>query len=679
MLRASFLLLSLLALSCSLASPAANTVRLAAGERAPYIGAQLPGQGYVGQVVQQAFQRSGYEASISFYPLARAELLARQGSVDGLVPADRGEAAEDDFVYSDPFPGGVVGLLKRKALKAAYSAETAASPAALQRLLAGSAVGFVRGGAALPGLSEAAYAHFVPAVDDLANIDKLFAGSLQFALIDKYTAADLITGQRPQMVGDLEFLSPPLATQDFHIAFPAKSPESSRLLAAFNAGLKRLRDDGTLARILAEHGLQPPASTAKGRVKLTIATVGNGDMTIMQSLARSYERQHPDIQLEWRVLDENTLRVRMLSDVAIADGQFDIMTIGTYEAPLWARRSWLLPLDDLGADYDVDDLLPTVRAGLSFQGRLYALPFYGESSMTYYRKDLFAKAGLTMPVQPSYADIARFAARLHDPRTGTYGICLRGLPGWGENMAFVGTLANAFGGQWFDMHWIPQLDSPAWHKAIGYYTDLLGRYGPPHPERNGFTENLALFAQGHCAMWIDATVAAGMLFDPKQSKVAEQLGFAPAPVGVTDRGSAWLWSWALAVSSASTHPREARAFIAWATSRGYIQEVARTHGWVMAPPGTRRSTYQNENYRKAAPFAPAVLKAIASADVENATLDPKPYRGIQVVEIPEFQAIGTLVGSEIAKALAGQQSVKDALTRSQAFTLRQMRISGYVQ
>lgn len=660
-------------------SYAQRVVRLAAGEHMPYIGAGLPNQGYAAEVVQQAFKREGYDTDLGFYPQARAELLVRQGGADVLLPAYRDDSVETDLLYSDPFPGDTLGLLKRKSLAADYGPAVVGNPQNLQHLLAGSTVGVVRGGAGLAMLSNMADVNLQASIDDLGNIDKLAAGAIQYALIDKYTAADLLTSQRPQLVGDLEFLTPPLATKSFRIALSAKSPGAPALLAAFNAGLKAMRNDGTLARLQAAHGLQPPASALKGKVRLSIATVANPDMVVMQELSKSFEKQYPDIQLEWHVLDENTLRVRVLGDVAIDDGQFDVLTIGTYEAPLWAKRGWLLPLDGLPPDYDVDDLLPTVRAGLSYRKQLYALPFYGESSMTYYRKDLFAKAGLTMPAKPSYDDIARFAARIHNPSAGVYGICLRGLQGWGENMAFVSTLVNAYGGQWFDSRWAPQLDSPAWQKAIAYYRNVLTNYGPPHPERNGFTQNLALFSQGRCGMWIDATVAAGMLFDPKQSKVADQLGFAPAPMAVTDRGSAWLWSWALAVSSASSHPKEAKTFIAWATSKGYIQEVARARGWVTVPPGTRRSTYQTEAYLKAAPFAQFVLRAIESADIANSTINPKPYLGIQVVEIPEFEAIGTQVGGEIAKMLAGKQSVKEGLARAQALTLRQMKASGYLQ
>ncbi|HVK95469.1 MAG TPA: sugar ABC transporter substrate-binding protein, partial [Noviherbaspirillum sp.] len=430
--------------------------------------------------------------------------------------------------------------------------------------------------------------------------------------------------------------------------------------------------------ILKKHGLFPPKKATENKTPLIIGTVNNPDMDVMRKLSKEFEKQHPNIELEWRVLDENTLRLRLLSDLAISDGQFDIMTIGTYETPIWAKRGWLLPLTPPPA-YDVNDLLPSVRASLSHNGQLFALPFYAESSMTFYRKDLFDKAGITMPKQPRYDEILQFASRIHNPAGGIYGVCLRGKPGWGENMSYISTLVNTHGGRWFDEKWQPEMTSPAWEKAVTFYKDILTRYGPPHPERNGFNENLKLFSEGHCGMWIDATVAAGVLFDPKQSTVAAQVGYVAAPVAVTKKGSAWLWGWALAIPDSSLHKKEAVEFISWATSKGYIQRVAKTQGWIAVPPGTRKSTYENVHYLKAAPFAGFVLDAIQHADVKDSTLKPKPYLGIQYVGIPEFPAIGNHVGLEIAKALRAEQSVKEALNNSDTKVLEQMRSFGYIK
>ena len=410
---------------------------------------------------------------------------------------------------------------------------------------------------------------------------------------------------------------------------------------------------------------------------VTIATVNNGDMIIMQELSSQFEQTHPDIQLEWVVLEENVLRQRVTTDIATSGGQFDVLTIGTYEVPIWAKEGWLEPLAELPADYDVDDVLKPVREGLSYDGKLYALPFYAESSMLFYRKDLFEQAGIQVPEQPTWQQVKEWAAKLHDPDNEVYGICLRGKPGWGENMAFVTTLVNTFGGQWFDNDWNTTINTPEWNEAVTFYVDLLKNYGPPGASSNGFNENLALFSTGKCAMWIDATVAAGLLFDPAQSQVADKLGFAQAPIDKHPKGSNWLWSWALGIPASSDAIDDAKTFITWATSKDYVKLVGKEKGWVAVPPGTRTSTYANAEYTTAAPFAEFVLKSIETADPINTTAKPKPYSGVQYAGIPEFQAIGTQVGQMIAAALTGQMPVEQALQAAQSSTERTMRQAGY--
>lgn len=409
---------------------------------------------------------------------------------------------------------------------------------------------------------------------------------------------------------------------------------------------------------------------------LTIATVNNADMIVMQKLSPKFT-EATGIKLNWVVLEENALRQRATTDIATKGGQFDVVTIGAYETPIWGKAGWLTEVDDLGDAYDYGDLLPPVKSGLSVDGKLYAVPFYAESSFTFYRKDLFEKAGLTMPEKPTYDEIKEFAAKLHKPQEGVFGVCLRGKPGWGENMAYVTTLVNAFGGRWFDEQWAPQLTSGPWKQAITFYVDLLKKYGPPGATSNGHNENRALFSSGKCAMWIDATSAAGSIYNPADSTVADKTAFAAAPVGSFKDGSGWAWSWALSIPASSKQQGAAKKFLAWATSKDYVQMVGKEVGWVSAPPGTRKSTYDNPEYQKAAPFAPTVLAAILSADPTKATKDKVPYTGVQFVAIPEFQGIGTQVGQSIAAALAGQMSVDQALQAAQSATTRTMRQAGY--
>jgi len=420
-----------------------------------------------------------------------------------------------------------------------------------------------------------------------------------------------------------------------------------------------------------------PAGPAHADATLTIATVNNGDMVVMQRLSSQFEQQHPDIHLRWVVLEENVLRQRVTTDIATKAGQFDVVTVGNYEVPIWAKQKWLEPLEGLPADYDANDILKPVREGLTYEGKLYGLPFYAESAMTYYRTDLFQKAGLKMPDKPTYAQIKEFADKISDKENQIYGMCLRGKPGWGENMAYVTTLVNTFGGQWFDMAWKPRIDSPEWHKAITFYDDILKSDGPPGQTSNGFNENLALFTSGHCGMWIDATVAAGLLFDKKQSQVTDKVGFAPMPVGDFAGGPTWLWSWNVSVPASSKQKDAAKTFVAWATSKPYIALVAKENGWIAMPPGTRQSTYDNPEYKQAAPFAGFVLKAIDDANPNGSTREPRPYHGGQFVDIPEFQGIGTQVGQTVAATLTGQMGVDQALKSAQSATERTMRQAGY--
>jgi polyol transport system substrate-binding protein len=412
---------------------------------------------------------------------------------------------------------------------------------------------------------------------------------------------------------------------------------------------------------------------------LTIATVNNGDMIRMQKLTDDFKAKNPGIDLEWVTMEENVLRQKVTTDIATKGGQYDIMTIGTYEVPIWAKQGWLVPLDDLGADYDIDDLLPAIRGGLSVDGKLYAAPFYGESSMVMYRKDLFEKAGLTMPDAPTWEFIADAARKITDKSSETYGICLRGKAGWGENMAFLTAMSNSFGARWFDETWHPQFDQPEWKNTLQFYIDLMKDAGPPGASSNGFNENLALFQSGKCGMWIDATVAASFVTNPKESKVADKVGFALAPdTGLGKRGN-WLWAWSLAIPAGSTKQEDAKKFIAWATSKSYLDLVASKEGWANVPPGTRKSLYANPEYQAAAPFAKMTLDSINAADPTAPTVKPVPYVGVQFVAIPEFQGLGTAVGQQFSAALAGQTTVEQALQSAQQLSEREMRKGGYLK
>jgi len=409
---------------------------------------------------------------------------------------------------------------------------------------------------------------------------------------------------------------------------------------------------------------------------ITIATVNNGDMIRMQGYTDDFTEKTGH-EVEWVTLEENVLRQRVTTDITTRGGQFDIMTIGMYETPIWGQNGWLVPLDDLSAEYDTADILPAMRAGLSYDGTLYAAPFYGESSMVMYRTDLMEKAGLEMPAAPTWQFIREAAAAMDDPENGINGICLRGKAGWGEGGALITVTGNSFGARWFDEEWNAQFDQPEWKEALTFYVDLMNDYGPEGYATNGFNENLSLFQQGKCAMWIDATVAASFVTDPEESEVADNVGFALAPnsEGV-DKRSNWLWAWALAIPAGTQKEEAAKEFIEWATSKDYIEMVAENEGWANVPPGARTSLYETPAYQEV-PFAGITLESINAADPTEPTVEPVPYVGVQFVAIPEFAGIATEVSQEFAAVYAGQQSVDEALAKAQAITNEAMEAAGY--
>ena len=424
-----------------------------------------------------------------------------------------------------------------------------------------------------------------------------------------------------------------------------------------------------------------PASLALAQTTVTIATVNNPDMQVMEQLSGIFEEQNPDIRLEWLVLDEGTLRSRITTDAATSAGSFDVVTVGAYDTPLWGANDWIKSIEalaeqypDVAEGYNFDDILPAIRGGLTFNDTLYAVPFYGESSFTMYNARLLEEAGLSMPDAPTWQEVRDIACQVHDPNNGVVGIVLRGKPGWGDNMAPITTVVNTFGGQWFDAEGVPQINTPEWQEAISFYANLVQECGPPGVTGISFPEALALMSQGQAAIWVDATVAAGFL---ENSPAGEDMNYALAPVGPVEKGNAWLWSWNLAIPETSDAAEAAFRFIMWATSPEYIELVAENRGWAQVPPGTRVSTYQRPEYLEAAPFAEMVLGAIQSADPMDATAAPQIAPGVQFVQIPEFQGIGSDVAQIIAEALAGNITVELALERAQRVAAETMQDSGY--
>ena len=403
---------------------------------------------------------------------------------------------------------------------------------------------------------------------------------------------------------------------------------------------------------------------------ITVALVSNSQMEDAISLSYLFEREHPGVHLNFVSLPENEARAKITADVSAQGGEFDVVMISNYETPMWSANGWLVnlqPYIDATPGYDAQDFLPQLRAVLSRNGDLYSVPFYGESSFLICRKDLMARAGITMPLHPTWTQVEQIAAELHQPKRGQAGICLRGLPGWGENLAPIDTVINTFGGRWFNTAWQAQMTSPEVTRAVGTYVSMVQKYGEPGAPESGFSECLTLYGQGGAAMWYDATSAVSVIEDPASSEVAGRNSYAWAP-SQDGRPSGWLYTWSLSIPSICPDKQAAWDFISWLTSKSYIRTVGEKLGWSHVPPGSRFSSYEIPQYKKlSAAYGPLTQQSINATNSAHPTVKPVPYTGIGFLDIPEFQDLGENVSEQFSAAIASQKPVASALALAQLY------------
>jgi sorbitol/mannitol transport system substrate-binding protein len=419
---------------------------------------------------------------------------------------------------------------------------------------------------------------------------------------------------------------------------------------------------------LAATGLTACGGASADDSSINVVMVNNPQMKDLAKLTADNFTKRTGIRVNYTLLPENDVRDKISEEFASQAGQYDVATVSNYETPIWARNGWLAPLDRFAFDdagFDQGDVIESMRQSLTAaDGKMYAEPFYGESSFVMYRKDVFADRGVVMPDRPTWQQIAELAATTDGALPGMRGICLRGQPGWGELAGVLTTVVNTFGGTWFTQDWRAQVNAPEFKQATRFYVDLVRAHGETGAPQAGFTECLNDMTQGRVAIWYDSTVAAGLL-EAKDSPVAGKLGYARAPV-VRTASSGWLYTWAFGVQKASKKQAAAWKFISWACGKDYERLVGESLGWSRVPAGKRSSTYGRPEYlASAAPFAAQAQAAVESATPRDTSVQPRPTSGIGFVGIPEFTDLGTRVSQQVSAAIADDISVDEALDAGQ--------------
>ncbi len=416
------------------------------------------------------------------------------------------------------------------------------------------------------------------------------------------------------------------------------------------------------------------SALAQDERSINVAIVGNPQMQDIASLTPELFTAETGINVNYVILEEQTLREIVTRDVGAGGEQFDVVMIGMFEAPQFGRNGWLVDLNEFAEgdeEYMLDDIIPAVRNGLSYEGGLYAAPFYAESSYVMYRKDVLDEAGIEMPREPTWDEVAEIARTIDSDEMS--GICLRGKPGWGDLGGPLGTVINTFGATWWlagenDTIGESQVDQPEFAEAVNFWVDLLADAGQEDAANASYNECTQQMLNSNSAMWYDATVAAANL-EADDSPIKGKLGYALAPTKLTD-SAGWLWAWALAIPENAPDKETAWEYISWATGPEYLAVAGDLlpGGWATVPPGTRASLYENPKYQEAAAsFADIYLEAMQKAPIDMPGLQERPgLPGIQFVGVAQFQDVGTRCTEQISAAIAGNVSVDDALTACDA-------------
>lgn len=422
---------------------------------------------------------------------------------------------------------------------------------------------------------------------------------------------------------------------------------------------------------------------SKDETVLNIATVNNNDMVVMEELTSEFTAK-TGIKVNYTVLSENEIRSKITQDVGLGGGQYDLFTIGAQDSAVYLNNGWTEPLDEMlnkmsdedKSWYDLDDVFPVVRDSLSSESKgLGALPFYAETTLLFYNKDIFQAKGLTMPENPTWEQVYDLAKAAQSKEDGIAGIALRGLPGSGQNMFIFSSIANAFGAQYYDENWNATFNTPEMKNAIEFYKKILADAGQAGPTSTGYTEALNLMSTGKAAMWYDASVSAGTLANSKDSSVSGKIGYAMAPLQVKQDATNTIGGWGIAINASSKNKDAAFKFLTWATSKEYINLVGEKKGWESAPSGTRISTYDNEKYKQAGDFADITKKAILQVDFFNPSVNKTPYTGNSIPNMAEYSSWGEQIAQLLASYLVGQKNIDSVLNEGQKI-LTDVAVSG---
>ena len=404
----------------------------------------------------------------------------------------------------------------------------------------------------------------------------------------------------------------------------------------------------------------------KGAAKsITVQMQDHTATRVLQQLLPWFEAKS-GVKVNLVIMPFSGMREKQLIELTSGNSTYDVIGLDYRDVAAYGEAGWMVDLykfinsKDADPALDMADFLPTAVEGLKWKGKLNGFPFYVESTMLMYRKDLYAKLGLKVP--ETWDELYQNALKLNHETNGTrdfYGVTIRGRRAVGYNDYIWNGLLKSYGGSYFDKNWKPIFNSDAGVTALEMYVKLLEDAGPLDAATQGYEEVMQTMMQGKTAQVIDATMLGAWLEDPKQSKVVGLNGWAMVPKGTVRRGNSFFLQ-GVGVPKFSKNQLAAYKFIEWATSKD-LQKVQIDKGAYL----TRSSIVNSEEFRNAWPFADIMLKSLADSDLNYTPI------------LPEWSQVADQVSIAVSSALIGEKTPKQALDEAQAAVDQIMIKAGY--
>ncbi len=360
----------------------------------------------------------------------------------------------------------------------------------------------------------------------------------------------------------------------------------------------------------------------------------------VRAMTANFEQANPDIKVNLEFVPYEGLRDKTL--LAQGSGGYDVVLFDVIWPAEFATNRVLMDVTDRITPEMNKEIFPGAWTTVEYQGHRYGLPWILDTKYLFYNKDMLTKAGISAPPK-TWDELVQDAKMIKDKGILDTPIAWS----WAQAEAAIcdyATLVDAYGGKFLDDSGKPAFQTDGGLKALQYMVQTV-KDGVTNPNSKEFLEEdvRRVFQNGEAAFALNWTYMFNLANDPKESKVAGQVGVEPAPgIEGTSQASAVNGSMGLGITTTSKHPDEAWKYIVYMTSQPVQNAYAKLSLPIWA------SSYDD----------PAVTKdqedLIAAAKVSLPLMFPRPTT-------PNYQELSNALQVGIQQAVLGAQSPEEAL------------------